>query len=74
MTFSENFFVAREDGFAEGERFGRADSRQKKARKIATHAICVRMLGTDRFEDCQGALNLLISYKQYMPCFFLGRE
>jgi hypothetical protein len=37
MIFSENSFIACERYFGEGECSGRAASRQKKARKIATH-------------------------------------
>jgi hypothetical protein len=53
MIFSEHFFVAGEGGFAKDECFGRATSRHKKARKIATYAICVWMLGADYLEGRQ---------------------
>jgi len=51
--FPEIFFVAGEGSFANGEFFSRAPGGHKKARKIAAHAICVRMLGAKRlFADC----------------------
>jgi hypothetical protein len=56
MIFSENFFVACEGGFAESKCIGGVASGHKKARKIATHAICVWMLGADHFRGRQCAL------------------
>src|SRR5580704_4268389 len=64
IIFSEDFFVGREGGFAEGERFGCAASRQKKACEIATHAICVWMFRADHLEDRQRAFVMRASLRK----------